>query len=360
MKIFKQLILFMLLPFAMQSAQIADLNKLLFDGAEEGDIEKVISALENNANINAKCNKYNSMLSFYHRLVHTAPGNYKPTANYTALHIASYCNHVNIVKILLEKKANINALEDYQDTPLHWALHHGPNDSDHELILELLKNNADVNAESYRNDVFNYSTPLICAMKFSHSDTVFKLLINHGANISKEIFFFKWMMLSEMETIKRIFNLHDSRAKLTIAIISNNNVAALPLFYEKDIDKMIDFVDASNHTPLMHCAIRGNIQIIRELLIAANRFEFDFGCRNENGENAVALAQKFNKPEVVILLQQNANQIAKIIQDTSALPLPISRFIVQFLHGENIFSPIVIDYVKMNDKVNGESGCVIQ
>ena len=51
----------------------------------------------------------------------------------TSLHFACQIGELEMVQLLLEKKANINAVNDYGDTPLHVAVY-----KDHKNIVKLL------------------------------------------------------------------------------------------------------------------------------------------------------------------------------------------------------------------------------
>jgi len=98
--------------------------------------------------------------------------NYKTRCSYTALHLMcenDYC--LNIVKLLLSFKADIEALTDGGWTPLHIACHQGS----YEIAKYLIENNANINA------ITNHRmTPLHFASYFDHPDIV-QLLLDHGA-----------------------------------------------------------------------------------------------------------------------------------------------------------------------------------
>ncbi|MCC8371234.1 MAG: ankyrin repeat domain-containing protein [Rickettsia endosymbiont of Pseudomimeciton antennatum] len=59
----------------------------------------------------------------------------RPVNGITALHKACYAGNINVVKILLENGADINAEDIYKNTPLHFACKEG----NIEVIKELLK-----------------------------------------------------------------------------------------------------------------------------------------------------------------------------------------------------------------------------
>ena len=59
----------------------------------------------------------------------------------TPLHLAATGGHIEIVRLLLEKGADINA-RDIKGTPLHWAASRGHL----EVVRWLVENGADINA----------------------------------------------------------------------------------------------------------------------------------------------------------------------------------------------------------------------
>ena len=61
----------------------------------------------------------------------------------TALHIAIDCKNINMVKILIKNKANVNIPNKEGKTPLHLAISHNLNIN---LIKILLKEGANINA----------------------------------------------------------------------------------------------------------------------------------------------------------------------------------------------------------------------
>ncbi|KAG8298963.1 Oxysterol-binding protein- protein 1 [Homalodisca vitripennis] len=68
-------------------------------------------------------------------------GKSKSNLGWTPLHLASYFGHKEVVELLLDHGADINAVNDTGDTPLHKASFIGRED----LVLMLLERNADVN-----------------------------------------------------------------------------------------------------------------------------------------------------------------------------------------------------------------------
>jgi len=102
-----------------------DLDQALFDAAAEGRLEEIRSLLDRGANINAV-----------------------DTANWTPLHLASINGHHQCVELLLDRGANINAVDKYNYTPLHYASVNGH----HQCIELLIDRGADKSIKNVRED----------------------------------------------------------------------------------------------------------------------------------------------------------------------------------------------------------------
>ncbi len=95
----------------------------------------------------------------------------------TLLHRAVFENCPQIVKMFIEKGADVNAKATYlQQTPLHTAIREAKGDRD-VLIKQLLDHKADVNAPNGRGD-----TPLHYAVAFGETAHV-QMLVDAGAKL---------------------------------------------------------------------------------------------------------------------------------------------------------------------------------
>eukprot|EP00826_Nyctotherus_ovalis_P041041 TRINITY_DN4092_c0_g1_i5.p1 TRINITY_DN4092_c0_g1~~TRINITY_DN4092_c0_g1_i5.p1 ORF type:complete len:479 (-),score=125.47 TRINITY_DN4092_c0_g1_i5:43-1326(-) len=101
-------------------------NKKLLLAAENGDVKAVISLLDPK--------NYKDSI---------ADVNTRGLEDYTPLHFAASEGHYEVVKILLERDANVDAVSNFLRTPLHAACNRGYT----EIIEILLKNKANVNAQ---------------------------------------------------------------------------------------------------------------------------------------------------------------------------------------------------------------------
>lgn len=89
----------------------------------------------------------------------------------TPLHSASAISNYEITETLLNSGANPNAKQMNGVTPLHSAAHHGQS----ELAKLLIKQGAEVNAETVDG-----KTPLFMAQENGNEETI-EVLMNHGA-----------------------------------------------------------------------------------------------------------------------------------------------------------------------------------
>ncbi|XP_078384426.1 oxysterol-binding protein-related protein 1-like [Oculina patagonica] len=102
----------------------------LLQSSRRGDLDTVLSLLQ------AKSSKNGSRSS----IDINCKGKSKANQGWTPLHLAAYFGHMNVVKALLEKGADVNARNGMGDTPLHRAAFTGRAD----VVTLLIQYNADV------------------------------------------------------------------------------------------------------------------------------------------------------------------------------------------------------------------------
>lgn len=124
----------------------------LMRAAETGDLKKVKEFISMGAKVNDKNEIINSM---------------------SPLHYATTNNKIQIVKVLIENGADVNALTDIMWTPLHYASFNGNIES----ASILISNGANVNSRDAE-----LLTPLHYAVINNHKD-IASLLVNNGAII---------------------------------------------------------------------------------------------------------------------------------------------------------------------------------
>ncbi len=143
-----------LLEKARGNIKVRGLNKEreLFNAVENGDLLATKYLVENGVNPNT----YNSI-------------------GLTLLMMAASCNHENIVKLLLQYGANVNAKSDNNSNALLWAVRTSGN-SEENILKLLIENRASLN--EVNNNGF---TPLLFAAKFGREGAI-KLLLKYGAD----------------------------------------------------------------------------------------------------------------------------------------------------------------------------------
>lgn len=143
---------FKILRFLLGPSDAA--SKALYATASSGDLRAVEKLLRRRADPNAYRNDNGS----------------------TPLMAACADGHVDVVRLLISKGANVNAKNCFGSTPLH----SGAYASNLPIILLLVERGADPNAKEKFGD-----TPLMTAVERMSSITVLDALLTHGAQINE-------------------------------------------------------------------------------------------------------------------------------------------------------------------------------
>ena len=256
----------------------------------------------------------------------------------TLLHFAATEGHIEIARMLLERKVDVNSLNGEGLTPLHRAsegwcegcldivrllLYHGANVNVHnndgntplhfaaseghlEVVRVLLEYKADVSA--LNEEAF---TPFQCAFRGWRSDIV-RLLLNHGADakvqdISRNTLLHLAAKTGDLElariSLERIADVINSQndngstAFLLALERQNSYVAQLLLDHKADVH----VPDKSGDTAL-HIAARKRHIDICGILLERN---VEVNSRNHHGSTPLLLASQYGPPDIVQLLLDN-------------------------------------------------------
>jgi ankyrin repeat protein len=229
----------------------------LHDAAQKGDIVKVRQLLEQGMDVNAR-------------------DNYKDTP----LHEAVDRANTDVAKLLIEKGADVNARGHHQKTPLHKAAIRANTD----VAKLLIEKGADVNARDN-----SQWTPLDHAAVVGNTD-VAKLLIERGADVNAK---------DEGQATP----LHNA------ANCGQTDVAKLLI--EKGAD--VNARDRNQWTPL-HNAVRWGKTDVAKLLIENGA---DVNAKDSSESTPARVAERENRPELAAMIRRQGGGSAR--QDFDAL-----------------------------------------
>ncbi|OKL62160.1 hypothetical protein UA08_02170 [Talaromyces atroroseus] len=224
----------------------------------------------------------------------------RATENFTDLMVASYFGHEAIVKILLERGAEVNSKDsEYGRTPLLWAIVNG-----YEAIIKLLLDKGAV--IDLKDDAYG-QTPLSWATKYGH-ETIVKLLLDKGAEIDSKNDGHNWtpLLLAAKVGDEAIIKLlldrgagidsKDSENGWTplFFAVENGDKAIVKLLLDRGAD-----VEAKDKDygwmPLSMAVENGDEAIVKLLLDKGAKFNFEDGAyvqmplslAAENGNEAI-------------------------------------------------------------------------
>ncbi|GIJ83048.1 ankyrin repeat domain-containing protein 44 [Aspergillus pseudoviridinutans] len=243
----------------------------------------------------------------------------------TALHLAAYGGHIEVVKFLIHAGADVNAFDFPGLTALHWAAYKGLKI----IVALLLENGANPSSLPYHltdtlrdltakgsmgltamldriNDdsslLFGRVPPLHCAVAGGHDDIV-RLLLDRGADLHMEGLGSPYTALEtaadrgNAELIELLMNAgaHASQRALNLAVLSAHIEAAKILL---DAGVNASLPDTLGLLPLNRAASLGHETMIRLLLEAGA----DVHSVDATGESALHLAASGGHDSVVQLL----------------------------------------------------------
>lgn len=275
-------------------------------------------------------------------LEHKADVNVIDKDNGTPLHLAIKLGHIEIVKLLLANKADVNVFSNESTAPLYLAIQHGNKNinitKSIEMIKLLLANKADVNT------VLKYGyTSLYYAI--SYDIQIVRLLLANKANVdivdNDGYTLLHLLVLVNQygnKNTKAIIDMGDLllENKLNVNAVANNGETPLhcaTLYGHIEIVKLlldnkanVNAVNNDGETPL-HCAIRlGDIEKINLLLKHANETNLFSSIEKIN-----LLLENANETNLHTVMIQN--RIIQAYRDHSIIQLLNTHRILSFQHA---------------------------
>ena len=168
--------------------------------------------------------------------------NYKDDWNWTPLHWASKTGNLEVLKLLIENKAKLEAKDFDSYTPLHLAAQHGHP----EIAKVLIEKGADLNAK-----VESGNTPLHLAAQNGHPE-IAKVLIENKANLEAKDF--------------------DSYTPLHLAA-QNGHPEIAKVLIENGAD--LNTIGEGNYTPFHMALIKGDLDLAKLLNITDHLDRYD-------------------------------------------------------------------------------------
>lgn len=236
----------------------------------------------------------------------------------TALMLACKNCHLGVTKVLLDRGANVNAVK-FDDgwTSIFFASENGYA----EIVQELINRGADVNATDHEN-----WTPLMEASIEGHT-AIAMTLIENGANINASTND-GWtpLMLSR-------FVWHESIKALSIFLSTHPNFVGQLFFslrghYDTVVTLInegaqINAVDNDRVSALMWASKSGHLDIVKKLV----ELQADFSLSNTLGETAEDIAIKAQKIEVAEFLSSLSESVSSRSQVRSQTFLLIREYL---------------------------------
>ncbi|XP_015921097.2 uncharacterized protein [Parasteatoda tepidariorum] len=274
--------------------------------------------------------------------------NAKVNGDYTLLHIAAECGHLDIVKFLISENASLRAVNGFSSKPIHLAaregqlhivkyfiqcdqtllrehgcanmnvLHYAAQAGQTDIVKYLIKKGININ-ESGDNGV----RPIHLAAMFGFEEVI-RVLLSNGAvyDCFHDIFHGTPLLLTDSENIKKFLLM----IKEIFHSVKSNNVSNVKLLIDKGA--CIHAMDSDHATPLHYAAREGSTEIIQLLL------EYKANPNAFGGQNVTPLhiASKYGKYEAAkLLLENGAIYNAMSTDRKTPLDLASSKYISDLL-----------------------------
>ncbi|XP_069670726.1 uncharacterized protein [Periplaneta americana] len=230
----------------------------------------------------------------------------KDSYNRTPLSWAAQKGHLETVRLLIKKGADVNTNDAWKRTPLHFAI----SGSHVNVVQFLIESGADVNA--YDDELDN--SPIFTAAQQANVDVV-RLLTDKGAdvnpcNIYGEIPMFAAARRGHVGVVGLLMdqgahvNACNVRGESPIfAAAERGHVGVVRLLMDQGAD--VNLCNKSVESPIFAAAKGGDVDIVRLLLDKGN----DINARNARGESPIFAAARQGNLGVVRLLMDNGADV---------------------------------------------------
>ena len=240
----------------------------------DGHVDRVRTLVNHKANINARTdsgdtpltlaarNKHENVL---HALLNESQClvDTKGRDGYTALQYSCRYGHVDIVKILLEHKANVNAA-DSGDTPLISAVIHK-----HDNVIHALLSDSQCLVDAKGQDGY---TALHYSCRDGHVDRV-RTLVNHKANI----------------------NARTDSGDTPLTLAARNKHESVLHALLNDSQCLVDAKGQDGYTALHYSCRDGHVDRVRTLV----NHKANINARTDSGDTPLTLAARYKHENVV-------------------------------------------------------------
>ena len=240
-----------------------------------GHVDIVKTLVKHKANVNARIYSGNTPLTLAARnkhdnVVHALLSdpqclvNAKDQDSYTALHYSCSYGNVDILRTLVNHKANVNARTDSGDTPLTLAAR-----NKHDIVVHALLSNPQCLVDAKGKDGY---TALHYSCRYGNVD-ILRTLVNHKANVNATT--------------------DSGDTPLTLAVSHKHGYVVHVLLYDSQC--LVDAKGQDGYTALQYSCRYGHVDIVRTLV----NHKANVNARTDNGDTPLTLAAKYKHDNVV-------------------------------------------------------------